>query len=425
MKLRGNTIFYSLMISSIIAVLMGGFLLVHSYQIAFIQPFYHQEIALENLLYVLEEQLSRGLPHDHLAIGLENTTDSASLHIEDWGLYKIVHGRGVHGREKWQRSCLAGQGFVKSRVPSLFLTDQKQPLIICGKTQLKGNLFLPSSGIRKGNIGRRYFEYPHLYEGAVFSSKNRKKPIQYHNLEHIQSILKGIIQSKPEPETYILENALIHHPWDSGIYTLSTPYSLEIASGMIQGKVMIISQGEIIIHPDAKLEHTLIIARSIRIKTGFQGVIQAYATDRLVIESKVNLGYPSVAGVFGHGDQASTLTIDSESQIEGGVIFDKEIFEAEPHRQDRLQIAKGAKVWGSVYASHHLELQGSVYGQVITDDFILETAGTQYKNYLLDAVIDPGELSENFAGPMIYPGKNFRVIEWLNDDFEELNQEDL
>ena len=130
-------------------------------------------------------------------------------------------------------------------------------------------------------------------------------------------------------------------------------------------------------------------------------------------EKAVNLLYPSILAVF-NDELPARLSIDKDCLIEGGVIVHDLAQNGRRNQEDYILIGKGSEVYGPVHVSHNLDLRGNIFGPVSTGSFILKTPGTIYKNYLMDAVIDPSILSERFSGPIIHPGKNLKIIDWLD-----------
>ena len=226
-----------------------------------------------------------------------------------------------------------------------------------------------------------------------------------------EDLLK-IIQANSDGATYILSGARQEISWQEKAFKYQSPGDLELNGGVFAGKCIIMAAGEITVKANSSLTHTLLFARKIRFEKGFSGTIQAFATEQIELEEGVELDYPSII-LIAKTDLPAQLIIGKNATIEGAVIMDHNLFSAKKEMNDYCLIGHGAVVWGLLYATHNLDIKGQLMGSVVTDGFLLKTPGRSYRNHLLDAEINFGELSAGFAAPLIFGKKKPQLIEWL------------
>ncbi len=70
----------------------------------------------------------------------------------------------------------------------------------------------------------------------------------------------------------------------------------------------------------------------------------------------------------------------------------------ESNYNPQIRINPGAIIKGMVYCEQNLELRGTVYGTVFTNNFVIEEAGSNYQNHLYNAKINAHELEDQFVG---------------------------
>jgi cytoskeletal protein CcmA (bactofilin family) len=166
---------------------------------------------------------------------------------------------------------------------------------------------------------------------------------------------------------------------------------------------IVITAPQVQIGKDARLQDILIFAQDIRVESGFEGRIQMFATDSIVVEQSCSLLYPSTA-VLASSDELGAILIGADSQLEGLVLADATLMDPRAKNQSYTQIAPKAEVIGTVIVPENLDLQGTVTGTVRTGKFRLITGGGVYENYLLDATIQHEGLSSQYAMPLLQSG---------------------
>src|SRR5690606_33532926 len=132
--------------------------------------------------------------------------------------------------------------------------------------------------------------------------------------------LQHIYNAEPELSTCYLEhskfsffNKIYYHYESQPIYLNAT---------QLIGNIIIKSDSLLNIAKDCQLEHIICIANIIKIEARFQGNIQAFAQDSIVVEKDCRLTYPSSLVLFSPSEgHPSGIRIADSVQITGTVLL--------------------------------------------------------------------------------------------------------
>lgn len=414
-ELQGGATLYVLLLSVLISSLLGAYILIYSYAHTILDRYEGKERAIHNLqgaaLAFLEEG-NPDVPFVAMQMG-ESELDSAYLQSERWGAYGILHAEGKHASSHVSRSCLIGQHPTDFQESALFLADRRQPLVLVGKTKIEGKIYIPPAGIKSGFIGKRGFEGRSLFEGARESSKGMKFSQPLDHWIEVKEVLDSLAADTLLPESLEMESWVKTQGWQEPAQIYRSQSDLRLRNCELKGKCIIISSGTMEVDASNVLEHPLLFARHIRIKRGFEGSIQAFALESLEVESEVVLPYPSLLVLARRDSIPAHMYIQKNVQLEGSVIFDLGMGGAEPSRQDYVRIMENGQIWGSVYVQHNLDLRAKVYGHVSTDNFLLKSPGSTYRNHLMDTEIIYAKRDKSYLEPLLKPGEALGIIQWL------------
>lgn len=270
-----------------------------------------------------------------------------------WGLYERVTIYGYDGRIHSSR--ILGRRSAYSEDVSFFYRNAGTALTLTGKTRLKGQIRIPRRGLIYGRMGSVFFD-------------GEKPP---------QAMIKDSDTELPDPEDDAV--ALVAELMERA------EENIEIDSGFHSAD-------------------TIIVGKKIRIKEGFVGALQAFATDSLNIEPGVVLEYPS--GLYSE----TYIGIGDGSEVNGYVIVAPDE-EPDPknanHRQSRL-----ATVRGLLYVRGTAQFQGIVSGCVFLDKAVYYSSRGYYENMIYDAtVLENSEM----ASPLWLSGPSERKeAKWID-----------
>ncbi|MEZ4824837.1 MAG: hypothetical protein R3C61_00870 [Bacteroidia bacterium] len=410
MKLPGSALAYTMVLTMVIGALLGSLLAINQHYRKLFHSQYAEDRARDNLRSGMNMILSMSpVTKQSFAMSLfESPLDSFYARTEPWGLFRLVLGKGVFANTIETRACLAGQT-LPATTAALFLSGEKQPLTLAGDTHITGDVVSKRSDFIAGKVEGFRYSGNRLVEGRILPFASYPSPIKN------ECPLNPVFPTLPRPAAgmAVVANLRAVQTWEGDNLEIAESKSVYIDSIYLSGKCKIISGNELIISRRASLNHCLLFARKIIIEDGFSGRIQAFATDSLIVGKNVHLEYPSVIGIKKSTTQPVFLRLDAGSVLEGELIFDGGKLTQPPFSRDHILICQGAIIYGCVKTSHNLDLRGKVNGIVATGNFLLNTPGTVYENYLFGAEINPAELSPEFAGIITDSTRWLQIIEWL------------
>jgi len=401
------------MISLLISTILGGLILLIHSQRLIMDKLYHQELAEDNTLSALNwflETDEDGIG-EYKGVLFGTATDSFHVQAAYWGMYSLVNVRAKHGRAEHHRSCLVGAKPQDVSNAALFLDDTHFPLKLVGKCELKGTCYLPKAGVKSGHIGRRTFEGRMLVDGEVKESLYTSWPFQYTAFLDAQRDLMEVytgqlgdvpINSSPIPE------------WHLPAHQYNSMEGILLDQQTFIGKYKIKSSEYVYIRANTRIEGGIIIAPIIEVEQGFQGNVQLFATDTLIIQPKVHLRYPS-AIVLSSPDEKKPgyIQIGEGTTVEGVVLNSTEFLGLTESDKAFTRLGKQTRVLGEVICKGRTELRGEVLGSLFTHTFYLQTLGSVYGNYLLDARISRADLTNDYVSSMHISTPTLTVAQWL------------
>jgi cytoskeletal protein CcmA (bactofilin family) len=104
------------------------------------------------------------------------------------------------------------------------------------------------------------------------------------------------------------------------------------------------------------------------------------------------------------------ISIEDQSKVSGQIIV---LGKTQRDNHDaQIKVNANAIVEGTIYCEQNLELRGTVYGTVFTDNFIIKEGGSIFQNHLYNAIIDSGKLTSEFVGLHLDRAKK-GIAKWL------------
>lgn len=413
-SLKGGALLYVIFIFMIISSLLSSFLLINGHISRTNHIFFSQQHASLNLDSGLNLLMTNGTllpPSGELEL-FDSGKDFFRWKAEPWGLFQLVDAEGQHNNAVQRRSCFLGQKVPEAYQRSLVLSDQRQALMLAGDTEINGRLSVPKAGIRTTYLPGKPFTGTTPIESQVNYSNSNDYSLELNSLQSIKHIMERFPEQESASEIYILEEMIVEQPWEDSASVHYFPHSIELNRASLKGKCMIISNGRIELSANSHLLHSILIAKEIAIAPGFQGTVQAFATERLEVGTGAKLRYPSHLLLY-KGEQPGSIHIEEEALVEGAIVYTYGQDHKEVSLEDQLSLAESALLKGGIYGKHHLDLKGSVWGNVVANNFLARIGNKAYRNYLIDAELDFGSLSAEYVAPCIFPEKQYRLIEWL------------
>jgi cytoskeletal protein CcmA (bactofilin family) len=344
-----------------------------------------------------------------------DTNDSVTLTRKNWGAFEIHVSNAFSHHHRFSQIALSGNGLEEDSTMALYLADREKPLSLCGKTEIKGTCFLPQTGVKRAYIEGQNFIGTDLIMGKVFPSSQ----LVLNANEHLLPLIVGLFNRVAKENDSVINVDAVGLRSSSRSFYESTVFChstvpMRIGAYKFSGNIILASDREIRISPDAFLQDVIVCAPKVIIEKGFEGCLQVFAYDSVIVEEKVKLNYPSVIGLARQQKscQNTAIWIREGAEIEGTVFADQEARDTK--NQIKILIDKGVFIKGFVHSSGWIDLKGSVFGSVACTKFILSTPSSVYENHLLNAVIDRTKLSKYFvASSLIKDGENKKTVKWL------------
>lgn len=325
--------------------------------------------------------------------------DSISLEKFPWGMYDVGVVEGTYRtplrlHEGLKVMLMAGAS-NETTDAALYLTDRNRPLSLAGQTLIKGNAYLPQSGVKRANVNGMNFMGERLIEGGERRSKRRLPKLDTNRVNHLLSFFDGRMGISSIPKRIRQSFA------DSTVFI--TGQNLLLERYDLSGNIVVQASEAIHISEDCRLEDVIIVAPSISIDDNFNGNLQAIAIDEISLGENVSLSHPSSLVLFrtGISMEKPEIILGNGSLVHGSVLIH------DSHKRGdgaTLYMEENSIVNGMAYVDGSVELKGRIMGHISLKSFYLKTASTTYDNYLFNASIDRTALSEDFLFPPILDG---------------------
>ena len=389
-----GTLQYTLLILTVLLLFLSGF-------IAWVV--YNQQQKQKAL-----KQIGTAKAHRETLLAVLQHPERAALQK---GLEKRGHGLFAMyhlALDSVQAAVLAGAA-PRERNRVLYLSDRGQTLYLGDAVELKGNVYAAENGIRSTTLGAS--QPPAKKDWQLYRSALVLPPLspfvmnQLNKYRSPSSILAGA-------ESF--QNESLTHSFFEPQRMLYAPSSVRLDDCRMVGNLWLHSDTEIRVGKTAQLHDVLLSAPVIRIERGFHGNIQAFASQRLVVEAHVGLTFPSVLWVTppaGQSENYGSLSIGSNSEIAGYVGYYQPNFSTTyvPH----VEIASQTRIAGLIYCKGNLALRGTVWGTVYADALVHPYEGMLYAQHLIEGNLDATKRSAAALDFLYDATTSLKVLQWL------------
>jgi cytoskeletal protein CcmA (bactofilin family) len=376
----------------VIALLLSSFILfihVHK-QFRLRTDHVIETVALANqgIQFALLNEMVNG---DTLSVDL-NAFEYKSLNVQKsyWGIFEKAYSKATIKSITLEKLALIGSEGNTNR-PALYLKDNNKPLVLVGHTKIEGKAYLPERGTRSGNIsGHSYYGNEFIY-GSIEQSKAFPQ-LDKGLLAHIKTLNNSTLGFKNLEHIELNTSKKFTNSFKAPLQFAYSDSDLFLGDISVSGHIIIQSKTRIVIERDAKLNDVILVAPIIEIKSYVNGVFQAIATKQIKVSDHVTLGYPSALVLYkdyeksNNKDMGTNLSVGNQSHIKGNIIALGKTLSTNYDAQ--ITISPNAIVTGEIYCEQNLELRGTVYGSVYTDNFIIKESGSIYQNHLFNAKIN-------------------------------------
>jgi cytoskeletal protein CcmA (bactofilin family) len=400
------------MVVLMVALISGALIsLAHLQRVQFDDNVHRQEI-LRNTNSAFQYILAQEKELEQTFDLFGNGRDSVLVKKINWGLFDVLYAQAFRHTltQKYQHSkvALMGSAIQDQQKSALYLIDNFRPLSLVGKTRIEGTAYLPKAGVKRGYInGLSYFGDKLIY-GEQKRSNRSLPPI---NQERIQQLKNIAIQNKG-----------ISNISDSITQSFGQP-TLEIYSPtvylknqILKGNIIIRSDSIIYVGKAAKLENVLLFAPNIIFESGFEGSVQAFATNSILLQEQSKLTYPSVilltaSRVNENADQTGII-MKPKSELEGTLLNYSNL--QSRSKSILVNISTTALIKGELISNTKIELQGNVHGHVSTAGFIYQSPASIFDNHLFNVEISFDKRFQEYVSSNWHKNLHLqKMVQWL------------
>ncbi|MFM2016883.1 MAG: hypothetical protein RL007_539 [Bacteroidota bacterium] len=341
--------------------------------------------------------------------------DSVHVILKPWGVYDLCIAEAGTGDFKAVKCAVIGNKCDIQEDYAIWLADRDHPLHVCGNTRISGNAFLPSSGIERAYIEGSSYTGSQLVYGNVFPSSRNFESIADKMKNRLEYIIHPasedsiVTEYYPEPFDTIVGNF-------SKIciaFNLSRPLNLK--NVVLHDNIKIISNNRITID-QCNLKNVQIIAPEIIVRPGTYTGVQFVATDSLVIDSAVSIGYPSALVLVSTKSSKTTTSITLKRNVNftGDIIAFRE--QSDYRKQTHISIESEVILYGRIFSSNTVDHKGKLCGSLTCSSLSLKTSSAQYSNHLLNAIIDNTSMSRSYVSSCFFNNQSGKrgIATWLN-----------
>ncbi|TXK78902.1 hypothetical protein [Mesonia sp. K4-1] len=426
-KVKAGALQLTIYIVVVIAILLSVFLILVHTQNYF--KLTHEQLL--NATKLNDKAIYHSLLYHPIPLGdsinlqiFEKENIEVSVKRTYWGIFSKIEATSTFKSSSIKKISLTGAKQELNSRPALYLADFNRPLVVVGNTYIKGAAYVPTQGVRAGNINGKSFYSSQLIEGPVYSYP-RKLP-QVSN--ELQQQIKFIPEKFKElSDSHFLPNTIvdsISNSFHSPVQILYEKKAINLEHCRLTGNLIIQSDNKITVTLTAKLTDVILIAPEIEIKDNVKGTFQAFATEKISVGKNVTLQYPSALVMnkkeekkaldstknIIHNNSKSRFKIDKGSAIEG-IVLDLGEYNPQSYNSDIL-IEENTEILGELYATGNIELKGRVKGTVYANNFLTREKGSIYQNHLFNVTIDVSKLPEEYVGLDI-ENKDKGIVKWL------------
>ncbi len=320
----------------------------------------------------------------------EEVASDIYLNAYPWGLYEVVEI--FSHRKKFSVVKLIGKYRECNYCAALWLCDRNRSVSISGKTKISGSVYMPVNGVNYTQIRSEYYKGEPVPASDIALS-GPELPSSSHSFSAGgDSLRRDVRAGCPD-----IREASAYYSFHNPAKYFEVGESME--NVRIGGKVVIYGE-RVEIGKNCNLEDVILCASHVVIGEGFNGSLQIFAKDTVLLKRRVRLNYPS--GIYLAGDISSPyIYVGNDCEINGYVVLrhgnkDEESMPSANYVQDSLSVLRGL-----LYVDGIADVRGKISGAAyIWDCFYFSPEG-----YYAGTLYDAGFIRNNrIAYPIFMEG---------------------
>jgi hypothetical protein len=413
-KLQAGILQLTLGIAVVIALLCAAMILLTYYsRLSFLQQNIDltlRDNTLSGIQYVMAHRQSLPFNEPGQRDLFGEGTDTVTVMRKPWGIFEIAVALAQRGRHRASRTAILGAVPDSVGMSAFYTPDNNAPVYLAGHAKLVGTVYASERKFSSGYVDGKGYSRPRFVDGTVRKSAPAM-PLPDTTFLHENRKLQH-----QRPGAYRLKisdrlPAGVAVPFD----TPETPYyySQQVIDldDSVQGQVIIHSAFRIRVTAHAVLNGVILIAPDIDIDNGFHGTVQCFAERTITVGAESELRYPSALVLLG-GERDSTIVVKRDARVSGVVIipgYDQTI-----GSRGVFRVEEKAFFHGMAYINGATDIQGTVWGHIMTRTTQARVKESVYGNTILDGEINGRNRSEHMPATLLWGNTNQLVItQWL------------
>ncbi|GGX27306.1 hypothetical protein GCM10007384_30830 [Aquimarina muelleri] len=310
--------------------------------------------------------------------------------IKPWGFYDVLTTKSIFKKDTIIQVALIGQKRNKDTI-ALYLTDNNKALFMVEKAKITGDVFLPKAGIKAGYITASSYRKDNFLLGSKKNSRTKLPNMNtsvftYEPDEAVRVTFEDITSTSMYYNSYANKTIVIEVD------------EITIRNKKLSGNIILESRDSIYIKKNNEFEDIIIKAPKVVFEKGFKGNVQVIAEDIVELEENVVLMYPSGIMMSEKRSNEKEVILKKDSKILGAIV----VYDKDNNVDKKITIDEKAEVVGTVFCNGKVQLKGTVFGTVYTNNFYLKTEGSIYDNYIMNGIIDRKSLPDFFIGISLF-----------------------
>lgn len=421
-KIKAGALQLTMFIVIVIALLLASFIiLINTHKRFTIQTDFVLETienANEGIDYALQNNISS---NDTIIVNLKDEDyKTLKVYQDYWGLYEKVMSTSKIKTNTYKRIALLGALQPLNDRIALYVEDQNKPLVVVGNTKIEGVAYLPMQGVRTGSISGHSYYGSQLIYGLTKKSVELPKLLNG-TLEHIKAIANNIENVNTNQFLDLKTGKTHKNSFYNPFQVIYSNTDIVLSDISLTGHILVQSKTKISLDKSSVLKDVILIAPIIEIQNESKGTFQAIATKEITIGENCILDYPSAFILIEEDlvikDPIENISNDVETpfikicmgaNVKGVIAY----LGHSKNYKAQVFVDENATITGEIYCNQNLELLGTVYGSVFTNNFVANQSGSSYQNHIYNATISINGLDQEYVG-LLFENSKKGVAKWM------------
>jgi len=415
--LKASALYIVIVIALVMAVICSSLIVAaYFYKVQYQKTFRYNQLKnnLESGINILLESKNDLLSEKKTSLfGAEN--DTVLLKRQPWGIYTVGTAKAFIQQDTIAKAFSMGSQIDSAQWSALYIIDEDRNISVSGKTSIKGTVYIPKAGIKEAYVNNQ------AYQGdkrlVIGDKKTSKRTLPVLDNKLLLQLEQSFKETDSHNDSSLIRRDSVKQSFLNPTLTFNFGKKEYTINNHLEGNIILRSDTLLTIEATAKLNNILIFAKAIKVKSGFKGNCQLFATDSIQVEQDCNFTYPSVIAVLNFEDKAQgqrKLTLGDYSGFHGTIAtYEKAKNELVPV----MDLGKATNITGQLYSQGLLNYKDGtvINGSVYTSRFLYQTAYTRYENYLINIKLNGPALSPYYLPSELIPvaSKTQKVLQWL------------